>query len=378
MRIPYNKPWASEKSIEYIREAISNGHLSGNGRFTFQCHDFFKKRYNLQNCLLTTSCTDALEMAAMLINIKPGDEVIVPSFTFVSTALAFEREGARIRFADSRTDYPGMDETMVESLINEKTKAIVPVHYAGIACNMEKIMELASNRNLYVIEDAAHAIESYYKGKPLGSIGHFGCFSFHETKNIHCGEGGMLAVNDTQYAERAEILWEKGTNRAQFFRGKASFYEWKDTGSSFLPSEINAAFLYAQLQEIEKIQDRRLMIWNRYYKGFKQLDVAGYVKLPVLPEYSTLNGNSFFLICRNKAGRDGLIAFLKQYGIMALSHYLPLHKSEYYSKKYDGCSLPMSEKYSDTIIRFPIYYELSEEDVDEIIDKTVRFFMRKS
>ncbi len=376
MKIPFNKPWASEKSIEYIQKAISSGHLSGNGRFTFKCHNFFKQRYNLQSCLLTTSCTDALEMAALLLNIKYGDEVIVPSFTFVSTALAFHRQGAVIRFVDSRKDHPGMDEKLIEPLINERTRAIIPVHYSGVACDMDLIMKIAEKYGLFVVEDAAHAIESTYKGKQLGTIGHLGCFSFHETKNIHCGEGGMLAVNDIEYAERAEILWEKGTNRAQFFRGEVSFYEWKDTGSSFLPSEINAAFLYAQLQEIEKIQNQRLMLWHHYYKCFQQLHNAGYVRLPVLPEYSTLNGNSFFLICRNKTDRDGLIAFLKQYGIMVLSHYIPLHKSKYYSKRHDGRTLPMSEKYSDTIIRFPVYHELTEENVDEIVDRTVKFFMR--
>ena len=372
-KILFNKPWVSGKEIEYIRQAVSNGHLSGNGSFTQKCHAFFRKRYNLKECFLTTSCTDALEMATMLIDIKSGDEVIVPSFTFVSTALAFARQGALIRFVDSRPDHPGMDENNIEELINEKTRAIVPTHYAGIACDMIKIMALAAKYNLYVIEDAAHGIESFYKDKPLGSIGHLGCFSFHETKNIHCGEGGMLAVNDERFKDRAEIIWEKGTNRAQFLRGEASFYEWKDTGSSFLPSEINAAFLHAQLEEIDVIQNKRLTIWHQYNNEFKKLQTEGHARLPVIPEYSTVNGNSFFLVCRDKTTRDGLIKYLRKDGIMALSHYLPLHKSEYYSKKHDGRILEMSQKYSETIIRFPIYYELAEEQVDEIVDKTSKF-----
>jgi len=373
MKIPFNKPWITGREIEYIQQAADNGHLSGNGKFTHKCHNFFRQRYNLKGCFLTTSCTDALEMAAILINIKPGDEVIIPSFTFVSTALAFERQGALIRFTDSRSDRPGMDESKIENLINKNTKAIVPVHYAGVSCDMDEIMELAAKYNLFVIEDNAHGIESYYKGNPLGSIGHLACFSFHETKNIHCGEGGMLAVNDSSIIDRAEIIWEKGTNRSRFFRGETSYYEWKDTGSSFLPSEIIAAFLYAQLEEINVIQNKRISIWHRYYNGFKKLQAKRYVRLPLIPGYSTINGNTFFLICRDKKTRDDLINYLRNIGIMTLSHYRPLHKSEYYSKKHDGRILKMSEKYSETIVRFPIYYELTEEQIDKIIEKTIKF-----
>ncbi|MBN1597324.1 MAG: dTDP-4-amino-4,6-dideoxygalactose transaminase [Bacteroidales bacterium] len=371
--MPFNKPWISGKEFDYIRQAAKNGHLSGNGPFTQKCQTFFMERYGLQGCFLTTSCTDALEMAAMLINIKPGDEVIIPSFTFVSTALAFARQGAIIRFVDSGAGKPGIGEDIIEDLINENTRAIIPVHYAGVSCDMDKIMNLAEKYNIYVIEDTAHGIESLYKGKHLGSIGHFGCFSFHEAKNIHCGEGGMLAVNERHYIDRAEKIWEKGTNRAQFFRGEASYYEWKDTGSSFLPSEIIAAFLYSQLEDIDVIQKRRLNLWHQYNSGFKKFHCEKYIKLPVIPEYATINGNSFYLICRDRSVRDGLISHLKKYGVMLLSHYLPLHKSEYYSKKHDGRILARSEKYSETIVRFPIYFELKEEQVDDIVNKTHSF-----
>ena len=376
MTIPFNRPYFSGKEIEYITDASSSGHLSGNGKYTQKCQDFFQNRYNIKKCLLTTSCTDALEMAALLIDIKPSDEVIVPSFTFVSTALAFARQGALIKFVDSRPDHPGLDEDLIEELINKNTKAIVPVHYAGIACDMDKIMTLAVKHNLYVIEDAAHSIESSYKNRPLGSIGHLGCFSFHETKNIHCGEGGMLAVNDDRFTARAEILWEKGTNRARFKRGQDPFYEWKDIGSSFLPSEINAAFLYAQIERISFIQNKRLNLWNRYNEGFKKIQKEKIIEVNIIPEYSTLNANSFYLLCKNKTIRDGLICHLIEEGIMALSHYFPLHNSEYYSNKHDGRDLPMSVAYSKTLIRFPLYNELNENQVDEIIEKACEYLCR--
>ena len=300
-------------------------------------------------------------MAAILINIKPGDEVIMPSFTFVSTALAFARQGATIRFVDSGTDHPGMNEDLIEDLINEKTRAIVPVHYAGIACDMGKIMTLATKYDLFVIEDNAHGIESYYKGKPLGSIGHFGCFSFHETKNIHCGEGGMLSVNDDRFVDRAEIIWEKGTNRAQFFRGDCSYYDWKDIGSSFLPPEITAAFLLAQIESIDIIQDKRLHLYYLYLAGFADLSRTGLIKIPAVPDYSSINANSFFILCNDKLTRDGLIRFLKEHQIMVLSHYLPLHKSEFYSPFHDGRQLKNSEVISNTIVRFPLYHELTDK-----------------
>ena len=274
LSIPFNKPFFTGKETVYIQDAVSSGKISGNGYYTQLCHDFFEKKYSFNKVLLTSSCTDALEMAAILIDIKPGDEVIVPSYTFVSTANAFVLRGAKIIFADSREDHPGLDEDKIEELITPKTKAIVPVHYAGVACDMDKIMAIAGKYNLFVVEDAAQAIDSYYTGKdgvrrPLGSIGHLAAFSFHETKNIISGEGGMLVVNDDQFSKRAEIIWEKGTNRSAFFKGEVDKYGWVDIGSSFLPSDITAAFLWAQLEYLDEIQDKRKVIWNTYYEGLK-------------------------------------------------------------------------------------------------------------
>jgi dTDP-4-amino-4,6-dideoxygalactose transaminase len=273
---PFNKPYLIGKEVQYLQEAVATGHISGNGLFTKKCQHFFETRFGFKKTLLTTSCTDALEMCAMLLDIQTGDEVIMPSYTFVSTALAFVRQGARIVFADSRDDHPGIDEQAIEALITKRTKAIVVVHYAGVACDMDLVMQLAKAHDLWVVEDAAQAIDSYYTGtdgvkKPLGSIGHLGAFSFHETKNIQCGEGGLLAINDERFMERAEILWEKGTNRASFFRGEINKYGWVDTGSSFLPNELTASFLYAQLEQLEAIQQRRREIWDWYYRHVKDL-----------------------------------------------------------------------------------------------------------
>jgi len=372
--IPFNIPYTTGKEVDYIQLAIKSGHLSGNGPFTRRCQAFFEERYGILKSLLTTSCTDALEMAAMLINIQPGDEVIVPSFTFVSTALAFHRQGAKIRFLDSGQDHPGLDELAIESLINERTKAIVPVHYAGVACNMEVIMSIAEKYGLYVIEDAAHSIESKFNDKYLGTIGHLGCFSFHETKGIHCGEGGLLAINDKSLTERAEIIWEKGTNRAQFFRGEAAFYEWKDTGSSFLSSELNAAFLYSQIESLERIQGKRIHIWQRYYEGLKTVAEKEYIVLPKIPEYATVNGSIFYLLCRTQQQKADFIVFLGTAGINCLSHYFPLHKSHFYSGLHDGRKLPNSEHYFDTLVRFPIYSGLEDDQLEEIIDLATSFF----
>lgn len=372
--IPFNKPYLSGKEIDYIREAVSNGHISGNGFFTKECHSFFQKKFGFEKCLLTTSCTDALEMAAILANIEPGDEIIMPSFTFVSTANAFVLRGARVVFADSNSLNPNVDASLIESLVTPKTKAIVVVHYAGVACDMDAIMQVAAKYNLLVIEDAAQAIDSYYKGKPLGSFGHFATFSFHETKNIQCGEGGMLVVNDKQFARRAEIIWEKGTNRAEFFRGEANKYGWVDVGSSFLPSDIIAAFLLAQLESLEDIQQRRQKVWNRYYQNLKQLEEKGAVKLPFIDGFATNNAHMFYLLCKDEIQRDGLIKHLRQNGYMAVFHYLPLHLSEYYKNKHDGRELPNSVRYSQTLIRLPFFYELPENDIDGVCELIERYF----
>lgn len=374
MKIPFNKPYLSGRELEYIREAVASGHISGNGPCTQKCHAFFEQRWGFKKCLLTTSCTDALEMSALLLDIQPGDEVIMPSYTFVSTALAFVRQGARIVFADSRKDHPNMDEALVEALITPKTKAIVVVHYAGVACDMDHIMTLAGKHGLFVVEDAAQAIDSYYKGRPLGGIGHLGCFSFHETKNIQSGEGGLLAINDERFMKRAEIIWEKGTNRAEFFRGEVNKYGWVDTGSSFLPSDIIAAFLYAQLERLGDIQARRREIWNTYYEGLKPLAEKGFFDIPAIPEYATNNAHMFFLVCNSPAGRDGLLNHLKANGVHAVFHYLSLQQSAFYKKYGDKRELPNCEHYTDTLLRLPVYYELENKQVKGIISLINKYF----
>lgn len=374
MKIPFNKPFLSGKEIDNIIKAIKSGKISGNGYFTNKCQLFFEKRYGFKKTLLTTSCTDALEMSAILLNIQPGDEVIIPSFTFVSTANAFVLRGARIIFADSEEKTPNLDVTKLESLINKKTKAIVVVHYAGVSCNMDQIMDLSKKYNLFVIEDAAHAIDSYYKGNPLGSIGHLSAFSFHETKNIISGEGGMLVVNDEHFRKRSEIIWEKGTNRTAFFRGEVEKYEWVDIGSSFLPSEIGAAFLYAQLEQIEKIQNKRLSIWNQYYERFIQFEVNGYLKLPKIPDYTTNNGHIFYIICRSLTERTSLINYLKQNNISAVFHYLSLHNSPFYKDKHDGRNLPFSDYYSDCLLRLPLFFEMTTEQIEFISNRINKFY----
>ena len=362
--IPFNKPYLTGKEAHYIYQAVYSGKISGNGIFTEKCQSFFEKKYEFKKVLLTTSCTDALEMAAILINIQPGDEVIIPSYTFVSTANAFVLRGARILFADSSKESPHIDIHKIEALITPKTKAIVPVHYAGVACDMDKIMALADKYNLFVVEDAAQAIDSYYKSKPLGSMGHLGCFSFHETKNIQCGEGGMLAINDERFVKRAEIIWEKGTNRAQFFRGEIDKYGWMDIGSSFLPSDIIAAFLFAQLEHLEQIQKKRKEIWKQYYETLKPLEDKGFFKLPQIPEYASNNGHMFFLVCRNEKERNELISYLKQNGVYAVFHYLSLHKSPFYLYKHDDRELTESIRYENCLVRLPLFYELTEEEIN--------------
>lgn len=370
--IHFNKPYLTGKETHYIYDAVNSGKISGNGIYTQKCQQYFVEKYGFKKTLLTTSCTDALEMCAMLADIKEGDEVIVPSFTFVSTAIAFVRQGAKIVFADSCENNPNIDADNLEALITEKTKAIVPVHYAGVACDMDKIMELAAKYNLLVIEDAAQAIDSYYTGKDgikkaLGSIGHMAAFSFHETKNIISGEGGMLTINDSRFINRAEIIWEKGTNRAEFFRGEVNKYGWVDTGSSFLPSEVIAAFLWAQIENLDVIQDKRKLLWNSYYHAIKKLNLTN-VKLPVLPDYATNNGHMFYLVCSDADNRDELIFKLKEKGIHAVFHYISLHSSDYYNGKHDGRSLVNSDNFTSCLVRLPMYFELSIDTVKEIVD----------
>jgi dTDP-4-amino-4,6-dideoxygalactose transaminase len=372
--ISFNKPFLTGKEVSYIREAVYSGKISGNGLFTQKCQTFFERKYHIRKCLLTTSCTDALEMCALLLDIKEGDEVIMPSFTFVSTANAFVLRGAKIIFSDSGRENPNINPSEIEQLISPKTKAIVVVHYAGMACDLDKIVAIADKHGLYVIEDAAQAIDSYYKGKALGSIGHLSAFSFHETKNIISGEGGMLAINDEKFIKRAEIIWEKGTNRAAFWRGEVDKYGWVDIGSSFLPSEIVAAFLYAQLENMEKIQKKRKTIWDTYYKLLRPIEEKGLVRLPQVPQYSTNNGHIFYIICNSENERSGLIKHLKNQYIDAVFHYQSLHKSVYYKDKHDKRELPWCDYYADRLVRLPLHYDLKMAEIKKVAEVIVNFY----
>ncbi len=372
--IPFNKPHLTGQETKYIEEAVRSGKISGDGMFTKKCHTFFETRYDMHKALLTTSCTDALEMSALLAGIEPGDEVIVPSYTFVSTANAFVLRGAHIVFADSRTDHPGIDEDAIESLITPRTKAIVVVHYAGVACDMDKVLEVANKHNILVIEDAAQAIDSYYKGRPLGTVGHMSAFSFHETKNIQCGEGGLLAINDETFASRAEIIREKGTNRSAFFRGEVDKYGWVDIGSSFLPSEIVAAFLYAQLENIDAIQMRRKEIWNRYWNALLPLQEQGKLKLPVVPDFATNNAHMFYVLTADLTTRSSLIEHMKAKGSFPVFHYLSLHKSPYYTEKHKGAAMPQSDRYMDTLLRLPLFVDMTDAETDQVIQSILGYF----
>ena len=370
--IPFNKPYCSGRELKYIEEVCHSTTMSGNGQFTKKCHTFFEEKYGFKKCLLATSGTDALEMCAMLCDLKAGDEVIVPSYTFVSTALAFLREGAKVVFADSSSENPNMEAEQIEPLITSKTKVIAVVHYAGLACDMDAIMALAEKHNLLVVEDAAHCVDSFYKGKPLGGIGHLGAFSFHETKNISSGEGGMCVINDERFVRRAEIIWEKGTNRAEFYRGMVNKYGWVDMGSSFLPSEFNAAYLWAQLEQLDDIQGKRKHIWNRYFEGLNG-KIGDKVKLPYIPEYATNNAHMFYLLCPSLEYRTALMNYLKEHDIQTTFHYLPLHSSKYYEDKHDGRVLTNCDYYGDCLVRLPLFYELEDIEIDKIIKHIVRF-----
>ena len=372
--IPFNKPYLSGNETEYIRQAVESGKISGDGIFTKRCHEFFESKYGFKKVLLTTSCTDALEMAAILVNTKPGDEIIVPAYTFVSTVNAFVLRGAKIIFADSSAESPNIDVTKLASLVTPKTKAIVPVHYAGIACDMDPIMALAAKNNFFVIEDAAQSIDAYYKGRPLGGIGQLSAFSFHETKNIISGEGGMLVINDDQFRSRAEIIREKGTNRSAFFRGEIDKYGWVDIGSSFLPSEIIAAYLYAQIENLSRIQAKRKLLWELYHQALKPLEERGIVKLPYIPNYATNNAHIYYLVCKSLQERQKLIEHLKKDQIYAVFHYLSLHKSPFYKDQYSGNVLPNADYFTDCLLRLPMYYELSENDLLKIVDSIKAFF----
>ncbi|HET8838030.1 MAG TPA: dTDP-4-amino-4,6-dideoxygalactose transaminase [Flavobacteriaceae bacterium] len=378
--IPFNKPHFTGKEASYIFDAVSTGKISGNGKYTVKCHEILEQQFGFGKCFLTTSCTDALEMSAILLDIQPGDEVIVPSYTFVSTANAFVLRGAKIVFADSRSDHPGLDEDKLEDLITAKTKAIVPVHYAGIACDMDKIMCLAKKHNLFVVEDSAQAIDAFYtdrngKKNALGSMGNLSAFSFHETKNIISGEGGMLVVNDPKFKARAEVIWEKGTNRAAFSRGEVSSYQWLDMGSSFLPSDILAAILFGQIESLEEIQQKRHKVWDGYDEQFRDvLDKEYGVQLPFIPHYASNNANMYYLVCKNKDERDSLLTHLHSKGIQAVFHYLPLHKSPFYETNHDGRELKNTDCYADCLLRLPFFYGLSEMEQEKIGNEVFEFY----
>ncbi|MGN9105000.1 dTDP-4-amino-4,6-dideoxygalactose transaminase [Oliverpabstia intestinalis] len=375
MRISFNRPPFVGKETEYIKEAVEkNGMICGDGPFTKKCSQWMKDRFQTKNVLLTTSCTHALEMAAFLADIQPGDEVIMPSYTFVSTADAFVLRGATCVFVDIRPDTMNIDETKIEEAITEKTKAIVPVHYAGVSCAMDEIMAIAKKYNLKVVEDAAQGVNAFYKGKALGTIGDFGCYSFHETKNYSMGEGGAILFQDDRYLEPAEILREKGTNRSQYFRGQIDKYTWVGYGSSYLPSDMNAAYLWAQLEEADKINDKRLSIWNFYHEELKELEDKGVLERPYIPEYATHNAHMYYIKVKDLRVRTKLLAYLKERGILSVFHYVPLHSATAGKKfgRFHGEDV-YTTKESERLCRLPMYYSLSLEEAAEVVKALKEF-----
>lgn len=373
--IHFNVPPVTGKEIDYINQAINNHKICGDGQFTKLCNEKLKSIHSNKDVLLTTSCTAALEMAAVLCDLKSGDEVIMPSYTFCSTADAFVQRGAKIVFVDVRKDTMNIDESKIEAAITDKTKVIVPVHYAGVACEMDTIMEIAKKYNLKVVEDAAQGIFSSYKGKPLGTIGDFGCLSFHETKNLSMGEGGALIINNHDYFEKAEILREKGTNRSKFYRGQIDKYTWVDYGSSYLPSELNAAYLYAQLENADKIQKNRMEIWNKYYQEFSKFFDKFNLTLPFVPENCIHNAHMFYFKCTSLEERTALISYLSDNDIKAVFHYIPLHSSPAGNKfgVFHGTDEVTTDE-SEKLIRLPLYYNLTEEDQNKVIECIKSFY----
>lgn len=373
--IDFNRPAFTGKEFDYIRDAVERGMLCGDGEYTKRCSKWMMDHFNVRHVMLTTSCTHALEMAAHLSDIKPGDEVIMPSYTFVSTADAFVLKGAKIVFVDIRPDTMNIDEKLIEAAVTEKTRAIVPVHYAGVACEMDTIMTIARKYNLKVVEDAAQGVMSTYKGKYLGTIGDFGCYSFHETKNYSMGEGGAILVNNPEYIERAEILREKGTNRAKFFRGQVDKYTWVDFGDSYLPSELNAAYLWAQLEKADEINEDRLKTWNLYYETLKTLEEEGKVELPVIPEGCVHNAHMFYIKVKDLEERTALLSYLKENGVLAVFHYIPLHSAPAglkYGRFYGDDQYTTKE--SERLLRLPMYYGLDKEDLMTIVNAVMDFF----
>ena len=375
--IHFNVPPFVGKEIEYIQKAIDNHKICGDGEFTKKCNAELEKIFSPSKVLLTTSGTSALEMAAVLCNVKPGDEVIMPSYTFCSTADAFVQRGATIVFVDVRPDTMNIDETKIEAAITNKTKVIVPVHYAGVACEMDTIMDIAHRHNLLVVEDAAQAIFSTYKGKLCGTIGDFGCLSFHETKNLSMGEGGAIIINHEKDYEDAEILREKGTNRSKFFRGQIDKYTWVNYGSSYLPSDMNAAYLYAQIENKDDIQNSRLSIWNKYYEAFKKLELDGKIRLPIIPKDCIHNAHMFYFIMKSLEERSDFIKYMKDNDVLCVFHYIPLHSAPAGIKfgRFEGKD-EITTEYSERLVRLPLYYSLTEEDHNKVIDLVLKYFNR--
>lgn len=359
-----------------MAEAFAHGHISGNGPFTRRCHAWFAARYGFQRNLLTQSCTDALEMAALLAQIGPGDEVIAPSFTFVSSVNPFILRGARVVFADSGSTHPNMDVDGVESLVTNRTRAIIAVHYAGTACQPQRLAELARHHGICLIEDAAQAIDSTHKGRPLGSFGALAALSFHETKNVISGEGGLLVVNDPALFARAEIIWEKGTNRSAFHRGEIDKYGWVDVGSSFLPSDITAAVLFAQLEQVHALQARRHQLWSRYQDRLAPLAAQARFQVPTIPLDSTHNAHLYYIVCRSLDERTRLQAALRQHGIESVFHYQSLHRSTFFRERHDGRDLPQADRYSDCLLRLPLFHQLTDAQVDEVCGHIEAFFAK--
>ncbi|SHJ78946.1 dTDP-4-amino-4,6-dideoxygalactose transaminase [Dethiosulfatibacter aminovorans DSM 17477] len=375
MKIPFNRPLSLGNEIEYMKKAVDNGKLSGDGEFTMECNLMLERMSGAKKALLTTSCTHALEMAALLLDIKEGDEVIAPSFSFVSTVNAFVLRGARIVFVDIRPDTMNIDENLIEGAITERTKAIVPVHYGGVACEMDRIMDIAERHGISVVEDAAQGIMAAYRGRALGSIGHLGAYSFHDTKNYTMGEGGALLVNDKGYIDRAEIIREKGTNRKEFLRGTVDKYTWVDIGSSYLPSELNAAHLLPQLMDAKKVNENRLQTWSRYHEGLKDLEKEGLMELPLVPGHCSHNAHLFYIKCKNMEERTRLMDFLKDRGIASVFHYIPLHSSVAGMRygRFHGRDTHTTRE-SERLLRLPMYYGMTKEENEKVIGEVCRFY----
>ncbi len=375
MNVTFNKPLVLGTEQELLNQVITSGQFSANGEYTRKCHQILEKELSYRKALLTTSCTSALELAALLLNIGRGDEVIISSYAFVTTANAFATRGAKIVFADSREDNPNINESQLSGLITSKTKAIVALHYGGVACNMNEILAIARKNNIAVIEDNAQGIGSTYHGSPLGGIGDLGAISFHETKNVHCGEGGALLVNNQSLINKANVAWDMGTNKADYKAGKVDSYEWVATGSSYYPSELNAAFLFTQLEKLSNVNEQRLNLWNQYMSGLENLDSDGFIKRPLIPDNTTHNAHTFYLVVSNRKERDGLITFLTKRGIGAPFHFQSLHQSAYFKNQYKGQELRNADRYTDCLIRLPLYHGLKQDELEYVVDNVQEFFL---